>query len=188
LIFLDTVPAQSCDARSLIVTDDTFGRAVVDRTGTAVRLRAQTWSNDPVQVVTGFIAATTDGTTTTLGRGGSDYTATLIGAVLEADVIEIWTDVDGVMSADPRLVPQAFALPSLSYTELMELSHFGAKVVYPPSVGPAREARVPLVIRNTLNPRFEGTWVLPPERAQREPAHTRLNPVCGISLINQVVL
>jgi aspartokinase/homoserine dehydrogenase 1 len=181
------VRACSCDARTLIVTDDTFGRAIVDRAATSTRLRAHTWSA-AVQVVTGFIAATADGMTTTLGRGGSDYTATLIGAALDADAIEIWTDVDGVMSADPRLVPQAFALASLSYTELMELSHFGAKVVYPPSVGPAREAGVPLVIRNTLNPTFPGTWVLPAERAQLTPAPARRNPVCGISSINQVAL
>lgn len=182
------VPAQSCDARNLIVTDDTFGRAVIERAATTERLRAQHWSNDPLQVVTGFIAATVDGTTTTLGRGGSDYTATIVGAALQADAIEIWTDVDGVMSADPRLVPQAFALPSLSYTELMELSHFGAKVVYPPSVGPARQAQVPLVIRNSLNPTFPGTWVFPAERAEHEPAQQRRSPVCGISSINQVVL
>ena len=180
--------AMACDARELIVTDDTFGRAVVDRTSTDAKVRARSWSNDPVQVVTGFIAASHDGTTTTLGRGGSDYTATLLGAALQAEAVEIWTDVDGVMSADPRLVPQAFTLPSLSYTELMELSHFGAKVVYPPSVAPAREARMPLVIRNTMNPSFAGTWVLPAERPGQETAHTRSSPVCGISSINQVVL
>ncbi|MGH7468321.1 MAG: bifunctional aspartate kinase/homoserine dehydrogenase I [Longimicrobiales bacterium] len=181
------VAAESCDARTLIVTDDTFGRAIVDREATHARLRAHAWAPE-LHVVTGFIAATANGTTTTLGRGGSDYTGTLIGAALEADAIEIWTDVDGVMSADPRLVPQAFPLPSLSYTELMELSHFGAKVVYPPSVGPAREARVPLVIRNTLNPSFPGTWVLPGERAQLPQAQARRNPVCGISSINQIAL
>src|SRR5262245_17862858 len=193
------VPATMCDARELIVTDDTFGRAVVDRACSDAKVQAHHWSNGSVPVVTGFIAATLDGTTTTLGRGGSDYTATLLGAILTAEAVEIWTDVDGVMSADPRLVPQAFALPNLSYTELMELSHFGAKVMYPPSVAPAREAFLPLVIRNTFNPTFPGTWVLPLERAEAEietsadqgqspRVRPQRNPVCGISSINQVVL
>jgi bifunctional aspartokinase / homoserine dehydrogenase 1 len=195
------VAATMCDARELIVTDDTFGRAIVDRTGTETRVRAHHWPGS-IPVVTGFIAATPDGTTTTLGRGGSDFTATLLGAVLDAAAVEIWTDVDGVMSADPRLVPQAFALSNLSYTELMELSHFGAKVMYPPSVAPAREAFLPLVIRNTFNPSFPGTWVLPLERTEAETEAARpgaegeppprvrpqRNPVCGISSINQVVL
>jgi aspartokinase/homoserine dehydrogenase 1 len=196
------IPAVMVDARELIVTDDSFGRAAVDRPGTDARMHAYPWSGDTIPVVTGFIAATVDGTTTTLGRGGSDFTATLLGAILRAEAVEIWTDVDGVMSADPRLVPQAFALPNLSYTELMELSHFGAKVMYPPSVAPAREAFLPLVIRNTFNPSFPGTWVLPLERVEAEtegrttdevsrvPARVRAqrNPVCGISSINQVVL
>ncbi len=180
--------ADAIDARELIVTDDTFGNASVDRAATEPRLVAALSDPTPVPIVTGFIAATPDGTTTTLGRGGSDHTATLLGAALAADVVEIWTDVDGVMSADPRLVPQAFSLPRLTYTELMELSHFGAKVVYPPAVAPAREAGVPLVIRNTMNLAFAGTWVYPDGHPDAALSEGPQRPVRGISSINRVAL
>jgi aspartokinase/homoserine dehydrogenase 1 len=111
-----------------------------------------------------------------------------VGAALHAAVVEIWTDVDGVMSADPRLVPMAFPLPRLSYTELMELSHFGAKVIYPPAVGPARDAGVPLVIRNTLSPAFPGTWVFPDHHPAVRDAIDVVHPVRGISSISHVAL
>jgi len=174
--------AEACDARTLIVTDATFGGALVDQDATVKRVRGHFATTDAIQVVTGFIASTPDGETTTMGRGGSDYSAALLGAYLSADLIEIWTDVDGVMSADPRLVPDAFPLPSLSYNELMELSHFGAKVVYPPSVHPARERGIPLVIRNTFNVDFDGTHI--GEHAASDAA----GPVRGISSINNVAL
>ena len=174
--------AEACDARALIVTDDAFGSARVDREATAERVRGHFAATDTMQVVTGFIASSPDGETTTLGRGGSDYTAALLGADLSADRLEIWTDVDGVMSADPRLVPQAFPLAELSYEELMELSHFGAKVVFPPSVHPARERRIPLVIRNTFNVEFDGTHV------GEDAAAATAGPVRGISSINDVAL
>jgi aspartate-semialdehyde dehydrogenase len=148
---------------------------------TATRIRTHFTNDQPAQVVTGFIAATAGGETTTLGRGGSDYTAALLGAALGVDCVEIWTDVDGVMSADPRLVANAFSLPALSYNELMELSHFGAKVVYPPTLHPARVHSIPIVIRNTLNPSFEGTRVV-------ERAIGNGNPVRGISSIDEVAL
>ena len=181
------LPADQADARQFIITDDSFGRAIVDRDKSYRRMRDHFRSHERIQVVTGFIAATDDGSTTTLGRGGSDFTATLIGAALGASVIEIWTDVDGVMSADPRLVPQAFSVPRMTYNELMELSHFGAKVVYPPSVSPARDAAVPLAIRNTLRPEFPGTWVFPSSPAELD-SEQRRSPVCGISSINSVAL
>ena len=174
--------AEACDARALIVTDEAFGSARVDRQTTAERVRVHFGATDVMQVVTGFIASSPDGETTTLGRGGSDYTAALLAADLSADRLEIWTDVDGVMSADPRLVPQAFPLAKLSYEELMELSHFGAKVVYPPSVHPARERRIPLVIRNTFNVEFDGTHV------GEDAAAATAGPVRGISSINDVAL
>ncbi len=174
--------AEACDARALIVTDDAFGSARVDRETTAERVRVHFAATDAIQVVTGFIASSPGGETTTLGRGGSDYTAALLAADLSADRLEIWTDVDGVMSADPRLVPQAFPLAKLSYEELMELSHFGAKVVYPPSVHPARERRIPLVIRNTFNVEFDGTHV------GEDAAAATAGPVRGISSINDVAL
>ena len=174
-------PTEACDARSLIVTDGEFGNARVDFSATRKRVRDHFAGEDATQVVTGFIAADPSGDTTTLGRGGSDYTAAILGAALAVDRIEIWTDVDGVMSADPRLVPGAFSLPSLSYNELMELSHFGAKVVYPPTLHPARTHSIPIFIRNTFNPAFEGTRVIEQIRGNG-------HQVRGISSVNEVAL
>jgi len=174
-------PAESCDPSLLIITDDTFGNALVDTDATYRRLHAHFGQQDALQVVPGFTGATRSGDTTTLGRGGSDLTASLVGAGLRVQAIELWTDVDGVLSADPRLVPGAFSLATLRYEELMELSHFGAKVVYPPSVHPARTAGIPLAIRNTLNPGFAGTWI------GRE-GEGVVHPIRGISSINSVAL
>ncbi len=174
-------PARFCDARRLVVTDDAFGRAQVDLETTLKRIRkaARRWREVPV--ITGFVGATPEGQTTTLGRGGSDYTAALFGAALDAEAIELWTDVDGVMSADPRLVEDAFPLASLSYTELMEMSHFGAKVVFPPTIHPARSRGIPLMIKNTLNPSAAGTRV-DDESAAGEHA------IRGISSIHEIAL
>ena len=173
--------AEFCDARRLITTDRDFGNARVDMKTTAEKVNDFFADRTAIQVVTGFIAANEHGETTTLGRGGSDYTAALLGAALGADCVEIWTDVDGVMSADPRLVADAFSLPNLSYDELMELSHFGAKVVYPPTLHPARTHSIPIVIRNTFNPGFEGTRVMEQVRGNG-------NQVRGISSIDEVAL
>jgi aspartokinase/homoserine dehydrogenase 1 len=170
---------KAIDARSLVVTDATFGAARVDFGKTDARIRDWWESETALPVVTGFIGATESGETTTLGRGGSDYTAAIFGAALEVEAIEIWTDVDGVMSADPRIVPTAFSMDSLRYDELMELSHFGAKVVYPPTVHPARARNIPLVIRNTLNPSFAGTWI----REEASPAPLGVRGVASISSI-----
>jgi aspartokinase/homoserine dehydrogenase 1 len=175
------VDAEACDARSLIATDRSFGGARVQKERTERQVQAHFASHPRLQVITGYIGATPDGETTTLGRGGSDLTAALIGAALACERIEIWTDVDGVMSADPRLVPEAFSLERLTYEELMELSHFGAKVVYPPTVSPARARSIPLLIRNTFNRAFPGTLVL-------ENAGPRRQPICGISSIHEIAL
>jgi len=157
------LPGEAVDAREVLVSDDSFGnaRVLVEASGPRIRARFRgiTQEGATLPVLTGFIAATPRGETSTLGRGGSDYTAAVVGAALGAEAIEIWTDVDGVMTADPRVVPNAFSLPGLTYAELMELSHFGAKVVYPPTVHPARDAGIPLVIRNTFNPDFPGTII-----------------------------
>ncbi|MEO8360971.1 MAG: bifunctional aspartate kinase/homoserine dehydrogenase I [Vicinamibacteria bacterium] len=175
------VSAKACDARPLVVTDKSFGAARVDFVKTYARIQSW-WSDETaVPIVTGFIGSTDSGETTTLGRGGSDYTAAIFGAALDASSIEIWTDVDGVMSADPRIVPTAFSMDSLRYDELMELSHFGAKVVYPPTVHPARAKNIPLVIKNTLNPAFAGTWIQ--EEAAPAPAGVR-----GVASISSVAL
>ena len=176
------VDAEFRDARRVIVTDARFGGARVDRATTAARVREQLADLATLPVIPGFVAGTRRGETTTLGRGGSDYTAVLIGAALDAEAVEIWSDVDGVMSADPRVVPGAFSIPALSYDELMELAHFGARVVYPPAVHPARERGVPLVIRNTLNREFPGTRVV------REAPPFEGHPVRGIASINDVTM
>ncbi len=174
--------AEACDTSRLIVTDTNFGAASVDLAATRERVVPHFAQASSLQVVTGFIAGTAAGETTTLGRGGSDYTATLLGAILDAEAVEIWTDVNGVMSADPRIVQEAFSLESLSYDELMELSHWGAKVMHPAAVQPAREKGLRVLIRNTLNREFEGTEV-----SEGAPT-TQGFPVRGIASINDVSL
>lgn len=151
-------PAIYKDARELIVTDSNFGNAAVDFNKTKTNLK--NWKpENQIYVVTGFIAKDENNDTTTLGRGGSDYTAAILGSGLEADVIQIWTDVDGFMTADPRLVKNAFSQPELSYQEAMEMSYFGAKVIYPPTMIPAIESQIPIYIKNTFNPENPGTLI-----------------------------
>ena len=108
-------------------------------------------------IVPGFVAADLNGVTTTLGRGGSDYTAAIIAAASGAESVEIWTDVSGMMTADPRLVPNAKIIPHISYQEAMELSHFGAKVIYPPTIQPVMNKNIPVWIKNTFAPDDQGT-------------------------------
>lgn len=153
--------AVDIDARNLIRTDDTFGEAVVDfpTTRELVREALSGVPEDAIPVITGFIGSTPEHVTTTLGRSGSDYTATLLGAALDASEVVIWTDVDGVLSVDPRIVPEAFTLPVLTYREAAELAHFGAKVLHPRTMRPLERERIPLVIRNTHNPAAEGTRI-----------------------------
>src|SRR6185503_12233350 len=130
--------AVSVDASELIKTDSSFGQARVNTELTELLIRGFYHENkDKLLLVTGFIASNDAGQLTTLGRGGSDYTAAIFGAALNAEEIQIWTDVNGMMTADPRMVGKAFSLPELTYTEAMELSYFGAKVIYPPTMIPA---------------------------------------------------
>lgn len=165
------------DATQLIQTDSRFGGAQVNLSQSEKAIQAYFAANkSKVLFVTGFIAANQEGRVTTLGRGGSDYTASIIGSALAADAIEIWTDVDGMLTADPRLVKKAFSVPVLSYREAMELSYFGAKVIYPPTMIPAFLKKIPIVIRNTFNPAFKGTVI------QYDSGETSL-PVKGISSI-----
>ncbi len=185
------IPTQFLDARSVIRTDGKFGNAKVDFETTNQLVKEHYATHPQVQAVTGFIGSTAEGITTTLGRGGSDYTAAIIGAALDAEAIEIWTDVDGVMTADPRRVKKAFTLPFMTYREAMEMSHFGAKVIYPPTILPALSKHIPLLIRNTFNPDFEGTWigVTPPVALQSAQTAALLSsPIKGISSINQICL
>ncbi len=175
------IPASYLDARKIIRTDKTFGSAKVDFEKTYGTIKQYYSQNTDIQVVTGFISAGKGGLTTTLGRGGSDYTASLIAAGLDADAIEIWTDVSGVLTADPRRVRKAFTIPKMTYAEAMEMSHFGAKVIYPPTLMPALHKRIPLYIRNTFEPDLAGTKV------SEEGSNTE-SPVRGISSINEIAL
>lgn len=175
------VVAEHRDSSELITADRPFGAGRVDFELSYEKIRSCFADHPATQVVTGFLAATPEGETITLGRGGSDYTASLLGAALEVECIEIWTDVDGVLSCDPRHVPEAFPLEHLSYDELLELSHFGAKVVFSPAVHPARSKSVPLLIKNTLNPDFPGTRV-------EESVEAGPHPIRGISAIPRVAL
>jgi bifunctional aspartokinase / homoserine dehydrogenase 1 len=148
------------DARELIRTDIHFTRAVVDFSRSNRQLQEFFSSADAqLYVIPGFIASDPHGNTTTLGRGGSDYTAAIIGAAVDASSIEIWTDVSGMMTADPRLVSNAKDIPSLSYQEAMELSHFGAKVIYPPTIQPVMNKKIPVVVKNTFAPEDPGTLI-----------------------------
>ncbi len=153
--------AVALDARDFVRTDDAFGEAAVDfeATGRLTRERFADIAPDVIPVVTGFVASTEEGVTTTLGRSGSDYTATILGGALGASEVVIWTDVDGVLSADPRIVPEAFTLPHLSYREAAELAHFGAKVLHPRTMRPLERKGIPLRIKNTLRPEAPGTLV-----------------------------
>ena len=149
------------DTRTLIVTDDAFGQANVlfEKTDPNLMRAWRRQGKGRVPVVTGFIGATENGLPTTLGRNGSDYTAAIVGAALQAKEIQIWTDVDGVMSADPKRVPGAFVLPRVSYAEALEMAYFGAKVVHPKTMTPAMARGIPILIKNTLRPEVYGTEI-----------------------------
>lgn len=154
------VPAIPIDARDFVVTDNTFGAATVDKAETAVRfapLMAQ-WTGK-VPIITGFIGRTRDGTTTTLGRNGSDYTATLVTGLLKASAVTVWTDVLGVMTADPALVREASPVDRLSYDEALELAYFGTRMFHPRTIIPLRECGAALVIRSTTQPDAPGTRI-----------------------------
>lgn len=153
------IAANYLDARNIIKTDKNFGSAKVDFSLTYPKIKKYYAEHPEVQVVTGFISSAVGGLTTTLGRGGSDYTASLLAAGLNANLIEIWTDVDGVLTADPRKVKKAFTIPTLTFAEAMEMSHFGAKVIYPPTLQPALKKNISLVIKNTFNPDHPGTFI-----------------------------
>jgi bifunctional aspartokinase / homoserine dehydrogenase 1 len=163
--------AEAVDATELIVTNDNFGNAspLFDETNAKTHERlAGLWRDGVVPVVTGFRGATSEGLCTTLGRGGSDYSATILAAAVDADEVWIWTDVDGVMTADPRLVPEARILPEISYREAIELSFFGAKVLHPKTIQPAMNKQIPVWIKNSFNPSCSGTKIVAsPANGQR---------------------
>lgn len=156
--------AEAIEASELIVTNDSFGSAIPLHDETRARTQARVQpllAHGVVPVITGFIGATERGALTTLGRGGSDYSGAIIGAALDADEVAIYTDVDGVMTTDPRLAPDAQIIPQLTFTEMGELAYFGAKVLHPRTVRPVVERGIALRIRNTFNPAHEGTLIVP---------------------------
>ena len=153
------IMAEYLDTRKVIITNEDYGVAQVDFELSNQNIQEYFNEHADLQVITGFIASTPSGATSTLGRGGSDYTASIFAAALDAEELEIWTDVDGVMTADPRKVSKAFSIKNLSYEEAMELSHFGAKVIYGPTMAPVLRKDIPIRIRNTFNPPFEGTLI-----------------------------
>jgi aspartate kinase len=156
------VPARYVDARHCLITDATHGRANPLLPDTEQRTRAELaplLERRLIPVLGGYIGATADGVTTTLGRGGSDYSAALVGAALGATEIQIWTDVSGVLTADPRVVPGARTIPSLSYAEAAELAYFGAKVLHPGTIQPAMDRGIPVRICNSRAPGDPGTVV-----------------------------
>lgn len=179
-------PASAVDARTMLVTDDRHGTATCDRKKSDPKIRRlllPLLKRKIVPIVTGFIARTSKGETTTLGRSGSDTTAALLGAALEAAEVVIWTDVDGVLSADPRIVPEAHLLRRLSYREAAEMTYFGAKVLHFPAVLPAIAASIPLVIKNSFHPAGTGTTIAAKGDGEKGiRAVTAISALCLISL------
>jgi aspartokinase/homoserine dehydrogenase 1 len=148
------------DSRELIIASDDYLSAVVNFKYTDKNISAYfNGNNAPVTLLPGFVANTLAGKTTTLGRGGSDYTAAIIAAAVNADELQIWTDVSGMFTANPSVVKQAFPISHISYQEAMELSHFGAKVIYPPTIQPVLKKEIPIVIKNTFQPEEKGTLI-----------------------------
>jgi aspartokinase/homoserine dehydrogenase 1 len=179
------IRSEAADATKLIVTDDSFGEALPLMDLTRNRLQERIVpliARGLVPVITGFIAATEDGVTTTLGRGGGDFTAAIVAAGLNADEVWIWSDVDGILTADPNIVPQARTLGELSYAEAAELAYFGADVLHPKTIGPVIASGIPLFILNSFDPVQSGTRIVEtpnPER-KRLPA---IISTTGLSMI-----
>lgn len=175
--------AKMLDTRKIIQTDDCFNSADVNLKATGKNLKKQKLPKTDIFIITGFIAATPEGVTTTLGRNGSDYTASIMGNAFNADCIEIWTDVDGVLSADPRIIPSAFVVPEISFEEAMELSFFGAEVIHPYTMIPAIEKNIPVWIKNTYNPSAVGTRIAK-EIKPHDQAITGIASIQNVALIN----
>lgn len=173
------------DSREFIKTNPDFNRHIVDFDLTEKLIKAQFADMKQVTVVPGFIASdVVSGDTTNLGRGGSDYTAALLASVLDASLLEIWTDVDGFMTADPKVISNAYVIERLTFVEAMELCNFGAKVIYPPTIFPAFHKNIPIVIKNTYNPQSPGTYISK-DKLEKNGSDS---PIKGISSINDTCL
>jgi aspartokinase/homoserine dehydrogenase 1 len=175
------------DAREVVKTDNNFVNAAVDFKKTNRKIRTfftkkqrNKETRNATPVITGFLGSTSKNETTTLGRGGSDYSGAIFGAALGVDAVEIWTDVDGVMSADPRVVKNAIVLPEMSYEEAIEMAYFGAKVIHPATMLPAIKKGIPIVIKNTFRPSAPGTWI------RKKASNSIL--VKGITAVDDIVL
>ena len=180
-IIANVFKAKWVDAKSLVITDGAFGNAQVIFESTNTNIESYFSENkDNLFVVPGFVSKTSKGDLSTLGRGGSDYTASILAAALNADLLEIWTDVNGIMTADPRQVDQAFTVPAVSYKEAMELSHFGAKVIFPPTILPVYKKGIPIQILNTFEPTIPGTIISNEDNSNM--------PIKGISSIDKIAL
>ncbi len=177
------LPAIYANTGDLIVTDSNFGKAKVDFDVTNRKIKDFFKEEKAVWVAPGFIGSTPKGEATTLGRGGSDYTASILAAALDAEVMEKWTDVDGLMTADPRIVNKAFVIEEITYEEAMELSYFGAKVVYPPSLQPVYKSSIPFRIRNLSYPERKGT-LISKETGNGGKAIKGISSIKDIALIN----
>ncbi|MFN3308111.1 MAG: aspartate kinase [Anaerolineales bacterium] len=180
------IPARAMDATKLIVTDHAYQGAHPIREKTERKIKetlSPILQSGIVPVVTGFIAATEDGTTTTLGRGGSDYSAALLGAYLPAKEVWIWTDVDGVMTADPRIVPDAVTIDVLTFREIGELAYYGAKVVHPKTMQPLIDAGILIRVKNTFNPSHPGTLLTLENERQINGAIKAVTSIKGQALV-----
>jgi aspartokinase/homoserine dehydrogenase 1 len=178
----ENIATQWTDSRELIITNSDFGNALVNFTvsNNKIALYLQNNKSD-LYLAPGFIASNAEGIHTTMGRGGSDYTAAIFAAATNADVLEIWTDVSGMMTADPRLVPNARIIPQITYQEAMELSHFGAKVIYPPTIQPVMNKGIPVWIKNTFAPLDNGTII-------QQQVTESSDSITGISSISNIAL
>jgi aspartate kinase len=179
------IVAQHVDSRKVIVTDDRFteARPYFDKTNAALNETVVPAAQDAVVVMGGFIGSTLDGETTTLGRGGSDYSAAIIGAGIHAEEIQIWTDVDGMLTADPRIVSGGHRVKSLSFAEAAEMAYFGAKVLHPATVLPAVEKNIPVVILNSRRPDVDGTRIT----AEAAPSRNAVKSISckqGVTIVN----
>ncbi len=174
--------SRHADSRNFIRTDSNFGYAGIDFTSTNSLVSEYINKEEKITVIPGFIASNNEGDTTTLGRGGSDYTAAIIASAIDAEVLEIWTDVDGFMTADPKNVEKAYAIETLTYSEAIELSHFGAKVIYTPTLRPVYKKNIPVRVLNTFKPELKGTLI------SHKSADNNKSPIKGISSIDHIDL
>jgi len=179
------IPSQHIDARRVIVTDDRFTQAqpLFEETYARLRERVAPVAQSAVVVMGGFIGSTPDGQTTTLGRGGSDFSAAIVGAGVDAEEIQIWTDVDGMLTADPRIIQGGHRVKSISFAEAAEMAYFGAKVLHPATMLPAMEKNIPVSILNSRNPGAEGTRITRHAVPSRNPVKS-ISCKRGVTIVN----